>query len=159
MKKFLLFTPHLFWLLLTVAIIETGLFKSIAELGIYLFLSLIIHLILEMKRNRLLSNDQKLTGLRIALYITANILLGFFAGILYLFLLPVIYFMTHPLGYMDPGFTAIEAYLFIGYFAIWILTNTLILRVNSKGSIILFLISPVTMIVIPIALVLGHRLT
>ncbi|WNB91004.1 hypothetical protein [Bacillus sp. NEB1478] len=154
MYKVLFFIPHLFWFLMMLVFVKVNFFTNIFELAIFLMISFMFYLFLEFKRNKMNDSKQKMTKIRILAFIISNLIFGYLAIMIYMILVPFFSYISNPVLGPDMELLPVQIYIIAGIFIVTLLINSLILKVNSKTSVILFLASPFIMIISPFALML-----
>lgn len=145
MKRGLYVIPYVSWLIISILLVSFSLFKSSESLVIYCIYSILVALILEIIRNRILNQNQVMNGTRITIYLIVNIFLGIpLIPLIMLSLMP----LRVPIGferYSDIAQFSWQQYLLLGYVLLIVLSNLLILKPSKMLNIAMFLLAPVIM--------------
>lgn len=140
--------PFVVWLVVTVIGVQLDYFNVSTSLFIYCAYSVVIALSLIYYRNR--NHPIHMSKMRIGLYFAMNLVLGIpFFQVLFLSHAPLKF--IYPDG--DLTLMAWQQYVFITYVAIWFIANALIIRPGRLKQVLLFVVSPLWVVLVPILMV------
>ncbi len=144
MTKVKYYIPYAIWIIIVLILVENSMLDKKFSLISFIIYSFIISFSLEVIRNRLLNNAYSIKKTRSILYFTLNFLIG-------MPLFTIIYLVMFPIESVtlnnETDFDRWQQYLALGYFMVWFLINSVILKPSRLRNILLFIISPLILVV------------
>lgn len=146
--KLVLYIPYLFWILITLILIRGGFIGHPPSFIVYIGVSFIIALTLELYRNRTWGVGPEMKSRRWAAYFISNVVMGI--PLFEIILVDMVVLAVNPVIIMSSGsvqeMTVITQTAWAGYLAVWFAVNAAILRIHNLKKTVLLLVSPIIML-------------